>query len=154
MAPSLNFQSTTGGTWTYHLVYTFCSRTNCGDGSAPAGISLDSQRNLYGATYNGGKVPCPAASNGCGTIFKLVHGTGETAGIPSLAYLLYKEPVHRWSISLGCSTLQADGTLYGPTLVGGKTNQGTLFKLVQTSGAWVLTSLYSFCVHCSLALVD
>jgi len=135
----------TGGTWTYHLVYTFCSRTNCSDGSAPAGISLDSQRNLYGATYNGGKVPCPAASNGCGTIFKLVHGTGETWGFHLLHTFCTKNQCTDGAFPSGAPTLQSDGTLYGPTLVGGKTNQGTLFKLVQTSSAWVLTSLYSFC---------
>jgi uncharacterized repeat protein (TIGR03803 family) len=115
----------THGPWTYHLVYTFCSRTNCSDGSAPAGIILDSQRNLYGATFNGGLVPCPATSSGCGTIFKLVHGTGGTWGFHLLHTFCTKNQCLDGAASSGAPTLQSDGTLYGPTIFGGKTNGGT-----------------------------
>src|SRR5262249_33664959 len=66
------------GTWTFHLVYSFCSRTNCSDGSRPEGITLDSQNNLYGVAAWGGTVPCSSSDAGCGTVFKLVHGRGDT----------------------------------------------------------------------------
>ncbi len=135
----------TDGTWTYHVVYTFCSRANCSDGSGPTGITLDSQRNLYGMTNYGGAVPCSAASNGCGTIFKLVRGTGDTWGFRLLHTFCIKSQCPDGAFPSGAPTLQSSGTLYGLTTAGGKTSQGTLFKLVQTSSAWVLTSLYSFC---------
>jgi len=135
----------TDGTWTYHLVYSFCSRTNCSDGSLPTGIILDSQLNLYGVTNYGGAVPCSAASNGCGIIFKLVRGTGDTWGFHRLHTFCTKNQCPDGAFPSGAPTLQSGGTLYGVTIVGGKTSQGTLFKLVQTSSAWVLTSLYSFC---------
>ena len=134
----------TDGTWTYHLVYTFCSRTNCSDGSGPTGITLDSQRNLYGVTNYGGMVPCSAASNGCGTFFKLVRDKGAW-DFHLLHTFCTKNQCPDGAFPSGAPTLQPDGTLYGLTIVGGNTNQGTLFKLVHTSSAWVLTSLYSFC---------
>ena len=134
----------TDGSWTYHLVHTFCSRTNCSDGSGPTGITLDSQRNLYGVTNYGGMVPCSAASNGCGAIFKLVRDKGAW-DFHLLHTFCTKNQCPDGAFPSGAPTLQPDGTLYGLTIVGGNTNQGTLFKLVHTSSAWVLTSLYSFC---------
>ncbi|MGA9509960.1 MAG: choice-of-anchor tandem repeat GloVer-containing protein [Candidatus Sulfotelmatobacter sp.] len=135
----------TDGSWTYHLLYTFCSKTNCSDGSAPTGITLDSQGNLYGAANNGGTVPCPVTSDGCGIIFKLVRGTHEPWGFRLLHTFCKKNQCSDGAFPSGAPTLQPDGTLYGLTVVGGTANRGSLFKLVQRSSAWVLTSLYSFC---------
>ena len=134
----------TDGTWTYHVLYTFCSRTNCSDGSGPTGITLDAQRNLYGMTNYGGAVPCSPDPNGCGTIFKLVRDKGAW-DFHLLHTFCAKSQCPDGAFPSGAPTLHPDGTLYGLTIVGGNTNQGTLFKLVPTSSAWVLTSLYSFC---------
>ena len=136
---------TTDGIWTYHLVYTFCSKTSCADGEEPTGITLDSQGNLYGVAEAGGKVPCADSYGGCGTIFKLVRGTGDAWGFRLLHTFCKTNQCVDGAFPLGAPVQQADGTFYGITMLGGVNNQGTLFSLVHPSSAWVLTSLYSFC---------
>jgi uncharacterized repeat protein (TIGR03803 family) len=55
----------TDGSWTKSVLYTFCSRTNCGDGENPvASLIFDQAGNLYGTTSSGG-------AHGGGTVFKL-----------------------------------------------------------------------------------
>jgi hypothetical protein len=139
------FSPNVDGTWTYHLVYTFCSRANCADGDAPSGIALDSQRNLYGVTNYGGKVPCADSSAGCGTIFKLVRGIGNAWTFHLLHTFCIKSQCIDGAFPFGAPVQQRDGSLDGVTIVGGNNNQGTLFRLVHTSTGWVLTSPYSFC---------
>ena len=47
-------------------LYTFCSQTNCTDGSHPvAGLVQDTDGSFYGTTQNGG------SSGGYGTVFSL-----------------------------------------------------------------------------------
>ena len=135
----------TDGTWSFHSVYSFCSRENCSDGGGPEGITLDSQNNLYGVAAYGGTVPCWSSDTGCGTIFKLVRGIGDAWVLDLLHSFCTESGCPDGAQPWGAPTQQSDGTLYGLTFLGGNTNQGTVFKLVQTSTAWVLTSLYSFC---------
>jgi uncharacterized repeat protein (TIGR03803 family) len=53
------------GSWTESVLYTFCSRTNCSDGSyVLACLLLDQAGNLYGTTYWGG-------AHRDGVVFKL-----------------------------------------------------------------------------------
>lgn len=48
-----------------NVLYSFCSQTNCTDGSAPvAGVIIDTNGNLYGTTMGGG-------ATGRGTVFKV-----------------------------------------------------------------------------------
>jgi uncharacterized repeat protein (TIGR03803 family) len=69
------------GAWTFHVLHSFCVRTNCSDGEPGSGFAsviLDSHGNLYGMTSAGGQVSvsCPAGFiDGCGTAFKLTHTT-------------------------------------------------------------------------------
>ncbi len=58
---------TTGGTVTF--LYTFCSQTNCADGSGAAGLVPSANGNLYGTALGGG-------NNSFGTVFRL---TGPAA---------------------------------------------------------------------------
>jgi uncharacterized repeat protein (TIGR03803 family) len=62
-----------GGTWTETALYSFCSATNCTDGSRPlyAGLLQDAAGNLYGTTYAGG-------ADNEGAVFKLVSFTPTT----------------------------------------------------------------------------
>jgi uncharacterized repeat protein (TIGR03803 family) len=90
------------------------------DGAAPfASMIFDSQGNLYGTTYAGGKY-------GFGTIFKLTPAGKETVlysfvGLPDAG-----NPVGR-------VFMDPQGNLYGTTSYGGKFDAGAVFEL-STSG--------------------
>jgi uncharacterized repeat protein (TIGR03803 family) len=61
-----------GSGYTETVLYSFCSQTNCIDGSGPyAGLIEDTSGNLYGTTLQGG------AGNDAGTVFELTpSGSG------------------------------------------------------------------------------
>ena len=64
-----------GSTWVSTVLYSFCSSGNCAAGNNPfAGVTLDSQGNLYGTVSNGGKTGCYNPKGqpiGCGAVFEL-----------------------------------------------------------------------------------
>jgi uncharacterized repeat protein (TIGR03803 family) len=53
----------------FQLVHSFCSASNCADGSTPSGLILGHDGNLYGTTSGGGSTLCQ--TTGCGTIFRV-----------------------------------------------------------------------------------
>jgi uncharacterized repeat protein (TIGR03803 family) len=60
--------------WIETVLYSFCSLSNCSDGSNPqAGLIFGREGALYGTTYFGGSGNCSpsGAAPGCGTVFKL-----------------------------------------------------------------------------------
>ena len=62
------------GTWTEDVLYSFPSSGQ--DGSNPyAGLIFDKKGNLYGTTEMGGADGSGCGDNGCGTVFRLMHGT-------------------------------------------------------------------------------
>jgi uncharacterized repeat protein (TIGR03803 family) len=73
--------SPSGQNWSYTLLYTFCSATNCTDGSNPgAPLVFDSHGgDLLGTTSGGGAKCRRAGVTGCGTVFQLtlVSGTWQ-----------------------------------------------------------------------------
>jgi uncharacterized repeat protein (TIGR03803 family) len=102
------------GQWTETVLYRF---TGNADGGEPnSGLTIDSEGNLYGTTIAGGDLNCsPLGSSGCGTVFKLTHGSsGWTESV------LYAFPggVNGFEPE---STLVRDsaGNLYGTTPNGG-----------------------------------
>ena len=110
------------------VLYSFATGT---DGRSPAaGLSGDSDGNLYGVTYHGG-------TNDLGTIFRIApDGTGYTT--------LY-------SFAGGAADGQypgvklrnvADGSLWGSTTSGGANGLGTIFRYDPSSGA--TTIVHSF----------
>jgi uncharacterized repeat protein (TIGR03803 family) len=129
------FTMTSNGMFT--SIYSFCSLTNCADGSAPdAALVQASNGNLYGTTNAGGGI----ADTSDGTVFEITPG-GTLTTLHSFDGFDGASPF--------ASLVQAaDGNLYGTTYVGGITNStcsegcGTIFKIT-TSGT--LTTLYSFC---------
>jgi uncharacterized repeat protein (TIGR03803 family) len=132
-------------------LYTFCSLTNCADGSYPqAGLVQGTDGNFYGAALFGGSYA--NCSNGCGTIFRITperelttlytfcsHGNCPDGGLP-----------------VGTLFQASDGNFYGTTTIGGTGGEplrcasgcGTVFRVTPTGR---LTVLHSFCSQPSCA---
>lgn len=118
------FKLTPSGTLT--TLYSFCSKTNCTDGSGPEGVlAQDSAGNLYGTTYYGG-------SSNDGTVFKLTP-----AGVLTT--------LHSFSGTDGANpaggVISVSGVFYGTTYYGGTDNDGAVFKI---TGTGAFTTLHSF----------
>jgi uncharacterized repeat protein (TIGR03803 family) len=124
--------------WTETVLHYF---TGGGDGGNPIGdIVFDTAGNLYGATEFGGDPSC--ASYGCGVVYELspsgggwtqtvIHGfAGPGSGDGS-------EPA-------GGLMIDAAGSLYGMTGLGGSAGIGSVYQLSPSHGSWNLNILYSF----------
>jgi uncharacterized repeat protein (TIGR03803 family) len=124
------YRLTPSGTLT--ILYSFCSKTNCVDGAFPySGVVQRSDGNFYGTTTSGG------GPNNGGTVFKLTPSGALTT-------------LHAFCSKANCSDGQypyggliqgRDGNFYGTTLIGGKNEQGTVFKITPSG---TLTTLHSF----------
>jgi uncharacterized repeat protein (TIGR03803 family) len=123
------FKMTPGGTLT--TLYSFCTQSNCADGSGPVAALIEAaDGNFYGTTEVGGGGIC---MGGCGTIFRI----SPTGTLTTL---------HRFDSTDGAypyaPLVQAiDGFFYGTTQVGGANDLGTVFKI---TSAGRLTTLHSF----------
>jgi len=97
------------------------------DGTYPAGLVLGASGNLYGTTNGGG------ASND-GTVFKITPAGTES--------VLYSFAGGTDGAHPGAGlVLGANGDLYGTTIVGGASNDGTVFRI---TSAGTESVLYSF----------
>src|SRR5215469_1571262 len=127
------FKITSGGMLT--PVYSFCSQTNCTDGTTPfAGLALDTTGNFDGTTANSG------ANGFGGTVFKITPAGRLTA-------------LHSFCSRTNCTDgnspfaglVQAtNGNFYGTTVYGGAIGGGTVFKITQGG---ILATLHSFCAE-------
>jgi uncharacterized repeat protein (TIGR03803 family) len=87
------------------------------DGANPyAGLVMDAKGNLYGTTFVGG-------SADVGTVFKLT-GTKET-----LLHTFAGYPTGGAQPYFGSLAMDANGNLYGTTVYGGASADGTVWKL-------------------------
>jgi uncharacterized repeat protein (TIGR03803 family) len=122
------FKITPSGTLT--TLYRFCSVTDCTDGYGPySGLVLATDGNFYGTTLDGG-------SYDDGTVYKITP-SGTLTTLLSFCSL-----ANCTDGSGPVSLMQADGgDLYGTTVLGGTSNDGTIFKITTTGS---FTSLYSF----------
>jgi uncharacterized repeat protein (TIGR03803 family) len=105
------------------VLHSFCSQTNCTDGSGPTGLLLGSDGNFYGATANIG-------SNGAvpNNIYQIKPAGAFT--------VLYSTDLNTETGVL--SLMQAtDGNFYGTYSIGGASNLGTFFKLSTGLGPFV-----------------
>lgn len=126
-------------------IYSFCSLTNCADGSDPfGGVILDSAGNLYGTTYYWGIGQQCAANHGyCGTVFELIPSNGTWT----------EKVLYSFCSAINCSDgaqpgsgviFDKAGNLYGTTYRGGAYGLGTVFELIRGNGTWTEKVLYNF----------
>jgi len=125
------------GTWAESLLYTFCAKTNCADGSMPWGGVVLNNGNMFGTTSNGG-------ATGYGALYERMSN-GSTVTKYSFGGAGGENPI-------GPLVLR-QGIVYGATEQGGlTTNQcapfqngnGIVYKLTQQSGKFAETVLHSF----------
>lgn len=117
-------------------LYSFCSQSNCADGTQPAaGLIQATDGSLFGMTFAGGNTSGACASVGCGTIFELkqsgalttLHSFDETDGLNPEAALVQAN----------------DGNFYGTTTTGGSSGGGTFFRIAPNGHFASLASLPS-----------
>jgi len=132
------FELTPGsGGWTETVLYTFSGSS---DGSEPsARLLIDAAGNLYGTTALGGNVGS-VCSSGCGTVFKLTHGS---SGWTQSVLYAFEGAADGTSPYAGL-TFDTAGNLYGTAYAGGTSGDGTIFKLTPGSSGWTETTLHAF----------
>ncbi|MFY9742011.1 MAG: choice-of-anchor tandem repeat GloVer-containing protein [Candidatus Sulfotelmatobacter sp.] len=125
-----------GDTWTEKVLYSFCSATNCVDGTNPEGLVFGAAGKLYGIAQTGG-------GHGFGAVFELASGEGGTWSYKVL---------HNFDFNDGDGyypqtglIVDAAGSLYGVTDWGGAYNSGTVYQLTAgADGKWTERKLHSF----------
>jgi uncharacterized repeat protein (TIGR03803 family) len=115
------FKITPAGTLT--TLYSFCSQTNCTDGSGPHGEMVQAtDGNFYGTTNGGGN---PSSGGGYGTIFKI----SSSGAFTSLYKFCSLANCADGILPYGRLIQAADGNFYGTTYEQGTTYAGTIFRL-------------------------
>jgi uncharacterized repeat protein (TIGR03803 family) len=121
--------------WTETVIYTF----NGGDGQQPAGGLIAASGVMYGTTVYGGTTNenCPS---GCGTVYALTSGPGGWTQKVLYAFTGGNDG----AMPYAALSADAAGNLYGTTMGGGSTGNGTVFMLGSTAGHWMESVLYAF----------
>ena len=117
------------------LLYSFCSQTDCSDGSGPeAPLIQATNGNFYGTTSEGG-------ANEYGTAFSITTG-GTLKTVYNFCSVNGNVACLDGDAPQAALVQASNGTFYGTTPGGGASEVGTVFSL--TSGG-TLTTLYNFC---------
>jgi uncharacterized repeat protein (TIGR03803 family) len=127
-----------GHRWTSTVLHSFSGGT---DGVSPfAGVIFDSSGALYGTTAFGG-------NSSYGTVYKLTPPTdGGTLWKETVLYN-FTGGADGANPSNGSLIFDSSGALYGGTINGGNSGNGTVYKLTPPAGGgtpWNETVLYSF----------
>jgi uncharacterized repeat protein (TIGR03803 family) len=120
------------------------------DGTNPStGLVTDSSGNLYGTTTDGGTGAC---TGGCGTVFELK----AEAGGRWIERVIYNFQAGTDGAAPSASLIfDGAGNLYGTTISGGPSLDGTVFQLTPTGGGgWSESVLHSFTDDDGAYLVD
>jgi uncharacterized repeat protein (TIGR03803 family) len=136
----------------------FCALPYCADGEEPnPGLIADPNGNLFGTTLGGGAHLQSCFGGPCGTVFEIVNN--GTRAAPS--YASSPKTLVSFCALPNCADgyypthgliADANGNLFGTTLVGGEYGRGTVFEIVNNgpstapSYASSLITLVSFCV--------
>ena len=132
------FKITPAGTLA--TLHTFCSQSNCTDGSGPASsLLLASDGNFYGTTNLGGADSSGCNGNGCGAVYKM-----SVSGDFSILYSFCDEVGCTLGNQPQSGLMQAsDGSFYGAALTSQNlTAGGTVYQVTPSGSA---TLIYSFC---------
>lgn len=124
--------------WTETVLYDFCSVANCADGANPESPLTASSTGFAGSTSSGG-------AHGGGTLFYLAPG-GANSGYTDMYDFCSQAGCADGSGPMGRVALDANGNIYGTTLVGGDPNysRGVVYEFTP-QGA--LDVLHTFCVN-------
>jgi uncharacterized repeat protein (TIGR03803 family) len=132
------------GQWAEAILHNFAGGT--GDGSFPYGsLVFDSAGRLYGTTSEGGAgSTSPACVGQCaGTVFEM-RPIGGGNWSEQILHNFNDNRKDGYEPHSGL-TFDATGNLYGATIAGGTSNDGTVFKLSPSGGKyWSETILHSF----------
>jgi uncharacterized repeat protein (TIGR03803 family) len=135
-----------GGQWTFDVVYSFCSLTNCTDGGGPfagitysgavSGMPYDGTSPLFGTTVGGG-----------------AHGNGAAYALQPNKNAWSEQAIYSFCPQEDCPDgsspyapllVDESGNLYGTTFEGGNQNGGVLFELSPNGGGWDESVLKNF----------
>jgi uncharacterized repeat protein (TIGR03803 family) len=123
------FKLTPEGTLT--TLYSFCAQTYCPDGFAPLGDLVEGiNGNFSGTTFLGG-------ANSAGTIFKIT----PRGNLTTLYSFCSQSNCTDGNEPFGGLFMATNGKLYGTTIYGGATNDGTLLEI---SSGGTLKTVHSF----------
>lgn len=146
------------GSYSYHVLHSFCSLANCADGASPQGpLILDQRGAIYGTAGTGGT----GAGSG-GAVFKFTPNKTRTGGNLTLLYSFCAQsdcsdgegPVSGVTYVPQTRGALYDGKspLYGTTLSDGGPNYGGVaFELRTVKGKTQRqdVTLYKFCARAS-----
>ncbi len=111
-----------GSKWTEAILHSFCSPSDCSDGSLPmARPTFDARGRLYGSSNIATFEMTPDSTEVSGWSFQVIYATGSNGYIVDGASDLYGA--------------------WGP----GKYGFGAVFELSPGTNGWTKTDLYSFC---------
>ena len=126
---------TSGGTWTYSVIYNFTGAD--GDGTAPlAGVVVSSNGAVYGTTASAGSAAstsaCPASYyviGGCGIVFELTPPSSPGGAWKETVLHAFSGQDGDGAIPVAGLALSSTGVLYGTTSAGGTAGKGTVFAI-------------------------
>ncbi|MGC2111633.1 MAG: choice-of-anchor tandem repeat GloVer-containing protein [Candidatus Korobacteraceae bacterium] len=98
-----------------------------------AGMILDREGNLYGATFTGG-------FDNAGTVFEL---TPTASGWTSSVLYTFRSTGATGINPVGGLVFDAAGNLYGSTSEGGPGGGGVIFELAPSGGGWTFNIIYN-----------
>jgi uncharacterized repeat protein (TIGR03803 family) len=114
-----------GSIWKETVLHTFCSAADCADGQSPSGgLVMDAAGNLFGVTAFGGNAQCRGGL-GCGVLYEIT-ADGQQSVVHAFCS---QNNCTDGELPTGRLTMDAAGSLYGTTSVGGAHQGGTVFLL-------------------------